>query len=63
MTESPTTESKERISITVRYVNDAEGSSPEHLTHMVEWNHVPNQSKVWDRTKEMVDILYKQVRG
>lgn len=53
---------KETIRISISYRNDADKASPERLEHVVEFSRVPNQSQVWDRAKEMIDILYKQVR-
>ena len=58
-----TTKPRERIQITITYSNDDDAAKCEHLGHTVSWEHVPNQSKVCDRAKEMVALLYKQVRG
>lgn len=59
-----TTKSSERIRISISYTNDdvEDETKYEHLYHVVEFNRVPDQNRVWERTKEMVDSLYRQVR-
>lgn len=58
-----TKDESEHIRISITYTNDLDGARCERLEHSVSFDGVPNQSKVWDRAKQMVDILYTQVRG
>lgn len=55
-----TTDENEYITVTIAY---GKHEPFERLQSTRSWKNVPDQNKVWERTKDMIDNLYKQVRG
>ena len=52
-------EIREHVSVTVVYEG---GPDDTRLQHTVSWDEVPDQNKAWERVKQMIDVLYTQVR-